>query len=209
MPARARLSAMNIAMTKPMSLAEFLEWESRQELRYEFDGIQPIAMAGGTAAHNRIQRNLALALGSRLRGKPCEFFGSDLKIEVAGKIRYPDGFIVCSPLANTETVVRDPAVIFEVLSPSTSGKDRIVKNREYQATPSVQRYVILEQDRIAATVFTRVEGDWIGHVLTEDAILSMPEIGIELPLAELYESIELNPPQDTEDTPQAESTSPA
>jgi Uma2 family endonuclease len=192
-----------------MTLAEFLEWESKQELRYEFDGAQPIAMAGGTAAHNRIQRNLALSLGNRLRGKPCEFFGSDLKIEAAGKIRYPDGFVVCSPLANTETIVRDPVVIFEVLSPSTSGKDRIIKNREYQATPSVQRYVILEQDRIAATVFARVDGDWIGHVLTEDAVLSMPEAGIELPLAEIYEGIDLNPPQDTEDKPQAGPASPA
>jgi Uma2 family endonuclease len=208
MQSRARLSPMNLAVPKPMTLAEFLEWESKQELRYEFDGTQPIAMAGGTAAHADIQRNLALALGSRLRGKPCKFYGSDLKIEVTGHIRYPDGFVVCSPLANTETVVRDPVVIFEVLSPSTSGKDRIVKNREYEATPSVQRYVILEQDRIAATVFARIEGDWIGHVLTEDAILSMPEIGIEFPLAELYEGIELNPPQDTGDDPQAAPASP-
>jgi Uma2 family endonuclease len=206
---RAKLFFMNLAIPKPMTLAEFLEWESKQELRYEFDGTQPIAMAGGTAAHADIQANLATALRTRLRGKPCKFYGSDLKIEVTGNIRYPDGFVVCTPLANTETVVRDPVVIFEILSPSTSGKDRIVKNREYQATPSVQRYVILEQDRIAATVFARVESDWIGHVLTEDAILSMPEIGVELPLAELYEGIELNPPQDTEDTPQPDPARPA
>jgi Uma2 family endonuclease len=192
-----------------MTLAEFLEWESKQDLRYEFDGIQPVAMAGGTAAHSAIQGNLAISLGTRLRGKPCRFHGSDLKIEAAGKIRYPDGFVVCTPLANTETVVRDPVVIFEILSPGTSGKDRIVKNREYEATPSVQRYVILEQDRIAAMVFARIEDDWIGHVLTEDAILSMPEIGIELPLAELYEGIELKPPQDTGDGPQADPASPA
>ena len=38
---------MNIAMRKPMTLQEFLAWEDRQELRYEFDGFQPIAMTGG------------------------------------------------------------------------------------------------------------------------------------------------------------------
>jgi Uma2 family endonuclease len=59
---------------------EFLAWEDRQPLRYEFDGVQPIAMTGGTWAHAAIQRNLAIALGTRLRGKPCQYIGNDLKI---------------------------------------------------------------------------------------------------------------------------------
>jgi Uma2 family endonuclease len=33
--------------------------------------------------------------------------------------------------------------------------DRLEKLREYQATPSIQRYVILEQKSIGATMFTR------------------------------------------------------
>jgi Uma2 family endonuclease len=191
---------MNQALRKTLTLAEFLEWEQNQELRYEFDGFQPVAMTGGTFAHARIQANLAISLGGRLRGKPCTFLGSDLKIEVAGRIRYPDGFVVCSPVSNKSTVVADPVVVFEILSPSTSGTDRIAKNREYAATPSVQRYVILEQDRIAAMVFARVAGDWVGHVLLEDALLAMPEIGLEIPLAEFYEGLVLDTPEDVEET---------
>ncbi|MGB5084167.1 MAG: Uma2 family endonuclease [Methylocystis silviterrae] len=190
---------MNLALRKPMTLPEFLDWEQKQELRYEFDGFQPIAMAGGSAAHAAIQRNLAVSLGGRLRGRPCQFYGSDLKIEVVGRIRYPDGFVVCGPVPLTNTVVHDPIVIFEVLSPSTSGIDRIVKTREYQATTSVRRYVILEQDRIAATVFARRDGDWVGHVLAEDAVLTMPEIDVELPLTELYEGLVLDAVNDAED----------
>jgi Uma2 family endonuclease len=188
-PIHATLRPMNHVLRQSLSLAEFLDWEARQELRYEFDGFQPVAMTGGTFAHARIQANLALAMGGRLRGKPCTFVGSDLKIEVAGRIRYPDGFVVCSPVSQKCTVVSDPVVIFEILSPSTSGTDRILKNREYEATPSVRRYVILEQDRIAATIFVRSEKNWIGHVVLEDAILTMPEIGVEIPLAEFYEGL--------------------
>ena len=70
---RATMVAMNLAVRKPMSLAEFLEWEDRQELRYEFDGVEPSAMTGGTARHATIQRNFAVAIGNRLRGKPCQF----------------------------------------------------------------------------------------------------------------------------------------
>ncbi len=204
MRSHARIGAMNLALRKPMSLAEFLEWESKQDLRYEFDGFQPVAMTGGTAGHAEIQANIAAALRNWLRGKPCKFFGSDLKIEVDGKIRYPDGFVVCSPVPPAATVVRDPVVIFEVLSPSTASKDRTVKSREYLATPSVQRYVMLEQDRIAATVYVRVDGDWKVHVLLEDASLSMPEIGVEIPLAEFYEGLALDVQDDSEQIPASE-----
>jgi Uma2 family endonuclease len=181
---------MNLAVRKPMSLAEFLEWEDRQELRYEFDGVEPVAMTGGTVGHATIQGNLAVAVGGRLKGKPCRFYGSDLKIHVADDhIRYPDGMVLCSPADRTAKVIHDPVVIFEVLSPSTAVKDRIVKAREYQATPSVQRYVMLEQDRIAATVHVRTETGWGVLVLKDDDTLAMPEIGLSIPLAEFYEGL--------------------
>jgi hypothetical protein len=53
---------MNMAPRKPMMLREFLAWEERQELRYEFDGLQPVAMTGGTIGHDRVTFNLRRAL---------------------------------------------------------------------------------------------------------------------------------------------------
>jgi Uma2 family endonuclease len=97
--------------------------------------------------------------------------------------------VVCSPVAPTATAVRDPVVIFEVLSPSTAAKDRIVKAREYQATPSVQRYVMLEQERVGATVLVRAQDGWSALILKDDDTLEMPEIGLAIPLAEFYEGL--------------------
>ncbi|MBI0436176.1 Uma2 family endonuclease [Roseomonas sp. KE0001] len=187
---------MNVAFRKPMSLQEFLIWEEGQGQRFEFDGFHPVAMTGGTEAHSTLQANLAISVGGRLRGKPCRFHGSDLKVEVAGSIRYPDGFVLCSSPDPRRTVVRDPVVIFEVLSNSTASIDRITKNHEYAATPSIQRYIMLEQDRIGATVFSRAGDDWVGHILKEDAVLHMPEIGIDVPIAELYEGLDFSQPAD-------------
>jgi Uma2 family endonuclease len=185
---------MNLAVRKPMSLSEFLAWEERQELRYEFDGVGPVAMTGGSAGHADIQANLTTAFRNRLRGKPCKFYGSDLKIQVADDhIRYPDGMVVCSRVEQTAKVVHDPVVIFEVLSPSTAVKDRIVKAQEYQATPSVKRYVMLEQTHIAATVHLRAETGWHVQVLKDGDTLDMPEIGLAIPLAEFYEGLEFEP----------------
>jgi Uma2 family endonuclease len=182
---------MSMTQHKPMTAAEFLAWEEQQEVRYGFDGFEPVAMTGGTAAHAMIQHNLHVSMGSRLRGRPCRYIGNDLKIEVAGSIRYPDGFVICSPVDLSATVAPDPVVIFEVLSDSTTRTDVITKNREYAATASVQRYVLLSQHDMAATMFERIDDDWVGHVLTKNAILRMPEIGIEVPLAELYDGLDL------------------
>src|SRR5208283_1538681 len=149
-------------------------------------------------------RNLTIAVGSRLRGKPCKFHGSDLKILVGeNSCRYPDGMVVCSPVAPNATTVPDPVVIFEVLSPSSAAKDRIVKAREYQATPSVKRYVMLEQARIGATVHVRAQDGWSVLVLQDDDILAMPEIGLEIPLAEFYEGLafEDHPVEDNDPPP--------
>ena len=63
--------------------------------------------------------------------------------------------------------------------------------REYGATPSVQRYVILEQDAIAAMVFVRKGTDLVAEALTTDDTLRMPEVDIEVPMAEFYSGIEL------------------
>ena len=108
--------------------------------------------------------------------------------------------VVCSRVDPTAKVVRDPVVIFEVLSPSTAAKDRIVKAREYQATPSVKRYVMLEQERIGATVLVRAQDGWSALVLKDDDTLVMPEIGLEIPLAEFYEGLafEAQPVEDND-----------
>ena len=182
---------MNVALRKPMTLPQFLAWEERQERRYEFDGFQPVAMTGGTVAHEVIGGTLRALLRAHLRGKPCRVMGPTMKIEVTDRIRYPDAFVYCTPVPPTETVIKHPVVVFEVLSAGTSRTDRIEKLREYQATESIHRYVILEHDSIAATVFARHGTDWIAHALTAGDVLRMPVIEVDLPIADIYADIPL------------------
>jgi Uma2 family endonuclease len=116
---------MSVAVRRPISIDEFLAWEEGQELRWEFDGFAPVAMTGGTAGHSAIQRNLSIALGVRLRGSPCQVYTADLKIRVNSSIRYPDAFVVCTQIPRAATVVDDPVVVFEVLSPGTASLDHL------------------------------------------------------------------------------------
>ena len=180
---------MSLTASKSMTLEEFLEWEERQPLKHEFDGFGPVAMSGGTIGHAAIQANLARSLGNRLLGGPCRFFGSDLKFLMKERVRYPDGVIVCGPTDSDAKWLETPRIVFEVLSPGTARTDRVVKASEYQATPSVMRYVMLEADGIGAVVFARKGEIWMHELLDEGATLRLPEVGVELPLAELYEGV--------------------
>jgi Uma2 family endonuclease len=187
---------MTVPVRKLMTLPEFLAWEEHQEFRYEFDGFEPLAMTGGTADHNRITRRVHRALETRLTGTPCEPFGPDVKILTAGKIRYPDALVTCTPQPGNATFIQNPIVVFEVLSEGTSRIDRIDKVRDYQATGSIRRYVILEQDSIGATVFERQGERWIAFTLKDGDMLQMPEIGIDVPLSDCYAGVEMPQPAD-------------
>jgi Uma2 family endonuclease len=140
-------------------------------------------MTGGTVAHSVIATNVVHALQDRLRRGRCRAFRGDLKIVVAGRVRYPDAVVTCrAPMTRTPFPIR--------LSCSRCSRraqpDRIEKNEEYRAIASFQRYVTLEQTRQAATVFSRVGDDWVGHVLIGGVSLAMPEIQVDLPLGDVY-----------------------
>jgi len=171
-----------------MSLEAFLDWEARQEARYEFDGFAPVATNDGSWGHWAIQRNLmGGVLIQGLCGHRCQPCGSGMKVRTANRIRYPDAFVVCSPIPPDADVVTDPVIVFEILSPSTSTIDHVDKNQEYRDTLSIQRYVILEQTKPAATVFTREGAEWIGRLQIGDTILDLPEIGMTIRLPDLYD----------------------
>jgi len=185
---------MNIALHQPtMSRDQFLVWVEQQERRWEFDGFRPVAMVGSTLNHNRITVNLLAALNTRLKGGQCQAFGLDAGLATAGEaVRYPDALVTCSKVAGDARLVPDVVAVFEVISPSTAGVDRIIKLREYQAVPSIRRYVIIEQTGAGLSLYTRpAGGDWTATALTADETLRMPEIGVEIPVSELYEGIAL------------------
>ena len=172
------------ASLKPLTVDEFLAWERAQELRFEFDGIQPVAMTGASLAHTRVTTRLTIALGQRLK-PPCEPLGPELKVLTPGRVRYPDASIICSePDEDSDTV--SPTVVFEVLSPSTALTDRRVKAMEYAAVATIQAYVMLETDRPEITVRRRSSGWEAETIAGTDAELDLPEAGVTIPLAAIY-----------------------
>ena len=196
---------MNITLRKRwMTRAQFFDWAQAQGIRYEFDGFQPVAMTGGTARHNTISLNIHRALYDRLDGKKCRPLGPDAGVATVGEtVRYPDALVTCTKFPDTDYLVPGVVVVFEVLSPTSGRMDRIVKVREYAAVASILRYVILEHASIGVTVLERsgAAEKWTVTTLTASDPLAMPEIGVEIPVAELYEGTDL--PRIEDDKPAA------
>ena len=183
---------MTLALRKIMTRQEFFDWAETQDARYEFDGFQPVAMTGGSLGHSGIISNVNFELKSRLRGKTCRPLGPDAGVATVGEtVRYPDAVVTCTAFNRQDRLVPNPVVVFEVISPTSIRIDRIVKLREYAAVPTIRRYVIVESDAAAVTVLSR-DGEnepFRTTGLTEDDTLDLPEIGIEIPVAAIYEGI--------------------
>jgi Uma2 family endonuclease len=190
--ARSNIDPMNLPLRKSWTQEEFLAWAEGTNLRYEFDGTRPIAVTGGEAAQSLIMRGLHRALDVCLRRGPCQPLGPEAGVQTVNKaVRYPDALVTCSKFALEDKVIPGVVAAFEIVISNSSRVDRIIKVREYAAVPSIRRYGILESTSIGLTVLERSGPDevWRTVTLTGGDILRMPEIGIEIPVTELYEDI--------------------
>ena len=180
---------MNIALRKPMTQDEFFAWAEAQDGRHEFDGLQPVAMTGGSGNHARIIRNINLQLSLRLGDDgPCEALVSDAGVQTQGEsVRYPDGVVTCTAFDGRSRLVPNPVIVFEVVSPSSVRDDRIIKPDEYALVPSIKRYVIVEQTIVGLTVLWREHNEpWHFQTLKGGDTLTLPEIGAEIPIDSFY-----------------------
>lgn len=169
---------------------EFLRIDFGPDLKAELDNGVIRMIAGGSRRHNRIQVNLLVALGSRLRGSGCRRNGSDMGIRTHdGSVRYPDVSISCGPEApedDADRALDEPRVIVEVLLPSTAGHDRGFKVPEYQALASVELIALIDPDRERLHIFQRTgrrPDVWSEIIHVDPADLDLPALGVTVPHA--------------------------
>jgi Uma2 family endonuclease len=175
---------------------EYLALDRASEFRSEFFDGEIIAMSGGSARHSVLHVNLAGEVRDALRGTPCRAYNSELRVRVSPRMyTYPDFTIVCGKSVfadERQDILLNPAVIFEVLSPSTEYYDRGVKFQRYREIDSLTDYILVDQDQTRIEQFTRGDaGTWtLYDYQRADEALLIPSIGVSLPLAGIYEGIE-------------------
>ncbi|HEY9879661.1 MAG TPA: Uma2 family endonuclease [Leptolyngbyaceae cyanobacterium] len=186
-----------IASPQPqrMSVETYLEWEPRQELRYEYANGEVFAMTGGTLPHNDIAINLLTALRPHIRAQGCRINIADAKVNIAPPLyRYPDLVVSCDERDKTAlNALQYPKLIVEVLSPGTEALDRGDKFKEYRTLPSLQEYVLISSTQISVEIYRRGEGRlWLYYPYQDGDTIKLESLGFECPIALLYEDVPLN-----------------
>ncbi|MEL7494545.1 MAG: Uma2 family endonuclease [Cyanobacteria bacterium J06554_11] len=144
-----------------MTSAEYLEWESHQEIRYEYSNGEVFAMAGGTKDHDKIAFNLRKVLDDKVETEGCDMTGSEIEVMVQdGRFyRYPDLTVGCDKRdRENETFYQFPKLIVEVISDSTENVDRGDKFQEYIQIPTLKEYVLVSSRQIQVECYRRGEG---------------------------------------------------
>ena len=180
------------------TVQEYLALERSSDARHEYIDGDILAMAGGTPMHNRIARNICVALENAFGTRQCESFIENMRTRVTKtQYRYPDIAALCGEAQfdqENPPSLLNPSVIVEVLSPSTEGLDRDEKFMEYRLVESVTDYVLFSQDRIEITHYSRQSArQWLVTIYGElSDVLSFPSLEVSLTVADVYRKTALS-----------------
>ena len=178
-----------------ISVGEYLSGELVAETKHEYLGGAVHAMAGAKVGHNRVTGNVYFQLRNALDGKPCEPFGSDMKVRIElpeqTRFYYPDVMVVCDSLADDESYQDKPVIVVEVLSESTRRVDMGEKRAAYRAIPTLRVILFIDPERLHVTVDRRREnaGFDTEFYTAMDQVIPLPEVSVELPMSGIYSGI--------------------
>ncbi len=175
-----------------MTVEAYLDWEPRQELRYEYVNGEVLAMTGGTLPHNDIALNVYTALRPYLKANNCRGNVVDAKVQVTPTLyRYPDVVTSCDErdLVALKAICY-PNLIVEVLSPGTEALDRGQKFQEYRTLPSLQAYLLVSTDVMRVEIYRRGEGRlWLYSPYQRGDAISLDFLGFEGAIEQFYEGV--------------------
>jgi Uma2 family endonuclease len=177
------------------TLDDYFSLQRGVELKLEYFNGEIYAMAGGSANHNRVSRNVLSIFVAAPSSSPWEAFGSDMRIGTpSGLYTYPDVSIVCGERVNGRAeTISNPVVLVEVLSDSTRDYDRGEKYELYRSISTLQHYLLIEPGSVRVEHRWRgTEGIWMSEMKESlEATMHLAQVGIDLPLARVYAGVEL------------------
>ncbi len=176
-----------------VSVEDYLASEESSDIRHEYLGGLVYAMAGETRDHNRIVGNLYRNIFEGLKGKSCEIYMGNIRVNF--KVRedeyyyYPDIIVTCDPRDTDKRFIRYPQLIIEVSSPGTERIDRREKFLTYTNIESLEEYVLIPQSNSEITAFRRANHWRVEKIVGGSSHLSLDSLQITLPRATIYEGL--------------------
>jgi Uma2 family endonuclease len=181
-----------VVETGPMTVEDFYAFTDTRpdEEKWELIEGEPVMQASATSQHGVILFNLGFLLGQIVRTEGVSWQAvPGIGLRLSG-ISRPEPDIIIRPKGHPkgDPFARDcddVVVAFEILSPSTADRDLRWKRKAYTGLPSLSHYVVVAQDTVEVVVFARREGFGERRLRSGDT-LELPELGISVPLSEIY-----------------------
>jgi Uma2 family endonuclease len=170
---------------QPISEENYLQGELLAETKHEYVDGQVHAMAGASENHNLLSVNIATELKIRLKGTPCRVFIADMKVKVGANFFYPDVMVVCQEDNDNEYYKIAPVIIIEVLSKSTRRFDQTDKRLRCQRIPTLEEYVLIEQDRGEIQVFSKKD-QWQSFYYYLGDDINFSSLGVTVRVEDIY-----------------------
>lgn len=185
----------NALSRPPLTYAEYVAFERSAPTKHEYVNGEIFAMSGGTADHSALAMNAGAILVAALRGSPCRPYTSDLRVRTGDDVgAYPDLSVVCGEKRfsdDTHDELLNPAVIFEVLSPTSASYDRGEKFAHYRSIESLKEYVLIDSERRRVDVFLRRDdGVWELRSYAQGAF-DLSTLPVRFEMDALYEGTSL------------------
>jgi len=184
---------MNIALRRPFTVEEYLDWAVTQRdlPRTELINGQIVAMTPERVEHIEIKVAAVIALKKAISraGVPCYALGDGMTVRIDDHTAYePDALAYCGERLKRGTMLaRDPVIIVEVLSPTTSHTDTSAKLIGYFKLPSVPHYLMIDAGTCAVEQHSRAaDGTVSGHTVTSGTIRLDPP-GLSVDASEFFE----------------------
>lgn len=172
---------------------QYLDWEEKQSIKYEYIDGEVFAITGGSIPHNDLAVNLTTALKNHLRGKGCKVLMTDAKVGVSesGPFYYPDVMVSCDERDKKAIqVIYYPCLIAEVLSPSTEAKDRGKKFRNYRCISSLREYVLIgSEQKVIECYRLNDRGIWELYTYSEGDEVELKSVDFHGSIELIYEDV--------------------
>ena len=186
---------MAIDSIRQMTVEEYFAFDEASEYKNEYIDGEVYPMTGGTLNHGAIIMKTGFALMRRLTRSDCQVFGGNVRNRVSPtRYLYPDISVVCGTPETDERSINlfNPVLVAEVTSPSSLDYDRVDKLRYYQNIGSLWIYLLIDQQQPLIELYERQDDGWHSMEFSGlDAIVPLPALNCELPLAEIYAGIKL------------------
>jgi Uma2 family endonuclease len=185
---------MNAPLGLKLDKRAFLQWVQKQERRCEFKDGEVIMHPGGTKRHSWIIGRFVSLLSACLDPNEWSVGPTDIAIEIGPDIRYPDVVVERIHDDGTTLATDTPALLVEVLSPSSVGTDMVEKLAEYTSLPSLEAYIVASQDEPICWVWQRGGKDRSfpnkpEEIAGRDKEIVIAALGITLPMSEIFRGI--------------------